>query len=63
MCRKCERCNKKARTVICSMYNAKMICMTCKKAEQERSDYKKVCELERQAVLSGNLNYIYDENI
>tara|TARA_B100000674_G_scaffold496114_1_gene525379 strand:+ start:180 stop:317 length:138 start_codon:yes stop_codon:yes gene_type:complete len=45
------------------MYNAKMICMTCKKAEQERSDYKKVCELERQAVLSGNLNYIYDENI
>jgi len=37
--------------------------MVCKKAEESRSDYKKVCGLERQAVLLGNLNYIYDENI
>lgn len=54
----CDRCGKPltgGRTM--SMYNTDVICMDCKRAESQRSDYRQALDAERAAVASGNRNF------
>lgn len=54
----CDRCGGSLDAGrIMSMYNTDCICMACKKAEIERSDYRIAAEAERAQVLAGNRNF------
>ncbi len=51
----CDRCGGSlagGRTM--SMFNEQTICMDCAANERTRSDYKKACDAEREAVRAGN---------
>ena len=54
---RCDRCGKETQATIMSMFNQDIICMDCKEQEKQRPDYKRACEAEREAVLSGNYNF------
>lgn len=51
---KCERCKKETSTYIMSMFNEDMICLSCKKKEEDHPAYKEAREAEYNAVRSGN---------
>lgn len=53
----CQRCGKKADSLIMSMFNTDMICGSCKSAERMDPAYKAAQEAERKAVLSGDYNF------
>lgn len=40
-----------------SRFNEDCICMDCDQKEQERADYQKAAEAEREAVQRGDLNF------
>lgn len=42
---------------IMSMFNEDCICMECSKAEQQRADYKKAAEADREEIKRGNYNF------
>lgn len=55
---KCDRCGGSLDAGrIMSMFNRDCICMECKKAEQQRPDYKEAQEADRAAILAGNYNF------
>lgn len=53
----CDRCHKKTRATIMSMFNNDTICMNCKAKEETRTDYKKAVEADVAAIKSGNYNF------
>jgi hypothetical protein len=53
----CDRCGKETRATIMSMYNTEMICLDCKKAEEQRPDYEQARKAEAEAVQGGNFNF------
>lgn len=54
----CDRCGGSLENGrIMSMYNNDCICMSCKRKEQERDDYKKATDAENEAVKQGNYNF------
>lgn len=54
---KCQRCGKESITLICSMFNTRMICIECKNKETKRPDYKKAENADIKAIKSGNYNF------
>lgn len=54
---KCERCGKETYSYTMSMMNTQMICMDCKREEQNDPMYEKAREAEMNAIRSGNYNY------
>lgn len=56
MC-KCERCGESANVRTCSMFNIDMICYECVAKEKVHPDYKKACDIEREHVRNGNMNF------
>lgn len=54
----CDRCGGTLEGGrIMSMYNEQCICMTCKKEERKRADYKNALDAERAEVEKGNYNF------
>lgn len=53
----CDRCGKKLKSRICSMYNTDCICMECKDAEMKREDYTEAVAAEIAAVRLGDYNF------
>ena len=54
---KCDRCGKKTKSLIMSMFNTENICKECKEKEVKHPLYEKAREIERQEVLKGNYNF------
>ena len=53
----CERCGTPTNITTMSMFNEETICMACKKAEQQRPDYKDAVAADEAAIKSGNFNF------
>lgn len=54
----CDRCEKPTHgETIMSMFNQQVICMPCKKKEQEHRDYAEAREADYAAIKSGNYNF------
>lgn len=54
----CDRCNGSLSDGrIQSMYNEDCICMTCKREERKRADYKEALEADRAEIMRGNYNF------
>lgn len=53
----CDRCGAVLKMRIMSMFNEDVICLACKKAETERSDYKMARDAELEEVKRGNYNF------
>ena len=54
----CDRCSQPTNgTTIMSMFNEDVICMSCKDAERNHTDYKKASDTELQQVQNGNMNF------
>ncbi len=54
----CDRCHKPTGGVTTmSIFNEDVICMNCKNEEKEDPEYEAACIAEREATLSGDLNF------
>lgn len=54
----CQRCGGSLRGGrIMSMYNEQVICMACKKAETQRSDYRDAVDADHRQIVAGNYNF------
>ena len=53
----CDRCEKQCYATIMSMFNTDVICMECKKKEEQRPDYRKAVDAENKAIKQGNSNF------
>lgn len=54
----CDRCKKDLNGVrTMSMYNEQCICMSCKKEETEKKDYKAAVKADHEQIKKGNYNY------
>lgn len=53
----CDRCRGKTIATTCSMFNTEMICLPCKKREEEHPDYEMARKAEDAAVRAGNMNF------
>jgi hypothetical protein len=53
----CDRCYKETNVHIMSMFNTDEICLDCKRAEEQRPDYKDAVAADVSAIRSGNFNF------
>ena len=54
----CKRCHTKTDTTIMSTFNTQVICMECKKKEEEHPKYPEARAAEEAAVKRGDYNYL-----
>ncbi len=56
--KKCDRCDGSLDGGrILSMYNHDVLCMKCKEAERQRSDYRDAVDADNAAIRRGDFNY------
>lgn len=55
---RCERCGKESSYTTGSYFNTQMIGKECDERERAHPDFEKARRIERDAVMSGNLNYV-----
>lgn len=54
----CDRCGGSLEGgLIMSMYSTDCICMSCKKKEEQRSDYREAVDADHEEIRKGNYNY------
>jgi hypothetical protein len=54
---RCDRCYRETRAHIMSMFNEDVLCLDCKKKEEQHPDYERARRIEGEAVRSGQYNF------
>lgn len=53
----CDRCSRETFVMTGSMFNTEMICLDCKRLEEQHPGYEQAREIESAAVRRGDFNY------
>ena len=53
----CDRCNKKTRFHIMSMFNCDELCVACKEKERAHPEYKSARIADDAAIQAGNFDF------
>lgn len=53
----CHRCKKETYAYITSMFNLDVICLECKKKEEDHPDYENAKKAELEQCRQGNFNF------